>query len=455
MPKLSVIIPCLNAIRYLREAMNSILSQSLVDIEILPVDAGSTDGTWELLQEYARKDKRVQPMQSSMKSMGAQYNIGIQYARGDYIGFVEADDYIKPDMFELLYHQAAFNHVDYVKANFNFFIEIGEERYFLRKRIFPEGDCRYGCVFSPREQPNIILKDVNMWNGIYKSNFLKENEIKLNETSGAAFQDTDFVQQCIMKAKSAVYLEKSFYQYRRDNVFSSTYMSDGIRYMIDEWDYMEGFIQKNKDDMESFLPWYYRRVAEMYVAQYQKLPPLKEWEKNIYESVGKYLDYMNRAVKNGNISLENVGEKNWKKIELSLKDLLAFDQYMQSQKQLEDTKRRKFLDCLNHAKDIILFGCGDQGKNLYVYSSLHEISQIRAYTDNREDLWGKSIFGKKIFPPKSAIEKYPNAYYVIAIEDEKVQKMVQEQLNGLGIPMDHMGTLNFYMDMYLATTKNQ
>jgi len=147
MPKVSIIIPALNSIKYLRECMDSIVNQTLRDIEIIPVDAGSTDGTWEMFLEYAAKDPRVKPMHSDKKSMGYQYNIGMDAATGDYIGFVETDDYAELDMFETLYNAAEESGVDWVKSDFDFFVNVNEDRLCWRARIVPND--LYGGVIDP------------------------------------------------------------------------------------------------------------------------------------------------------------------------------------------------------------------------------------------------------------------------------------------------------------------
>ena len=90
--KVSVILPSLNVARYIRECMDSVLSQSLQELEIICVDAESVDGTRELLNEYAGKDSRITVLNSNVKSYGKQVNIGLEYASGEYIAILETDD---------------------------------------------------------------------------------------------------------------------------------------------------------------------------------------------------------------------------------------------------------------------------------------------------------------------------------------------------------------------------
>ncbi len=85
---ISVIMPSLNVAKYMRECLESVLNQKLREIEILCVDAGSTDGTLEILEEFALKDSRIRIIKSEKKSYGYQLNIGISVAKGEYIGII-------------------------------------------------------------------------------------------------------------------------------------------------------------------------------------------------------------------------------------------------------------------------------------------------------------------------------------------------------------------------------
>ena len=86
--KISVILPSLNVGTYIEECLHSVIKQTLTDIEIICVDAGSTDGTLEILEKYAAEDERITVIRATKKSYGYQMNLGIDAARGEYIGIV-------------------------------------------------------------------------------------------------------------------------------------------------------------------------------------------------------------------------------------------------------------------------------------------------------------------------------------------------------------------------------
>ena len=121
MIKVSVIMPSLNVAPYIRECLESVVNQSLNDIEIICVDAGSTDGTREIIAEYAKNDQRIRCIDSDMKSYGHQVNLGIEAAIGDYIAVLETDDYIDTCMYEKLYDTASVYDLDYIKSDFDAF----------------------------------------------------------------------------------------------------------------------------------------------------------------------------------------------------------------------------------------------------------------------------------------------------------------------------------------------
>lgn len=107
MPKISVIIPVYNVENYLRECLDSIINQTFKDIEIICVDDCSTDNSLDILNEYAQKDNRIKVFEQKENSgQGAARNFGISIAQGEYITFVDPDDYIESTMYEKMYNQA-------------------------------------------------------------------------------------------------------------------------------------------------------------------------------------------------------------------------------------------------------------------------------------------------------------------------------------------------------------
>lgn len=99
---ISVIIPCFNVERYIDRCMESVLNQTYQDLEIILVDDGSTDGTGKIIKKYAKQDRRIKILYQDNKGAGAARNAGLEIVEGAYIGFVDGDDWIEPDMYEYL-----------------------------------------------------------------------------------------------------------------------------------------------------------------------------------------------------------------------------------------------------------------------------------------------------------------------------------------------------------------
>ena len=104
MIKVSVIVPVYNVEKYLKKCIDSIIKQTLTDMEIICVDDGSTDSCPEILDEYANLDHRIKVIHKTNAGYGHAVNTGFAYAKGEYIGIVESDDYILPEMYETLYY---------------------------------------------------------------------------------------------------------------------------------------------------------------------------------------------------------------------------------------------------------------------------------------------------------------------------------------------------------------
>ena len=140
MIKVSIVVPVYNVEKYLRQCMDSIVNQTLKEIEIICVDDGSTDSSGDILDEYASRDNRVRVIHKENKGYGHSMNMGFHAANGKYIGIVESDDYAEPEMFEVLYEEAEKKQLDVIKSSFYFYYSIPEEKnekYEIVSKILP------------------------------------------------------------------------------------------------------------------------------------------------------------------------------------------------------------------------------------------------------------------------------------------------------------------------------
>ena len=127
-PKVSIIVPVYNAADYLVECLDSIICQTLYEIEILLVDDGSTDKSGEICDEYLKKDNRIRVLHIKNSGVSVARNVGIDVAKGEFIGFVDSDDYISPEMYERMYDTAIMHGADIVMCDFERFNNLDVNR---------------------------------------------------------------------------------------------------------------------------------------------------------------------------------------------------------------------------------------------------------------------------------------------------------------------------------------
>lgn len=233
--KITVIITVHNAEKYLKECIDSVLSQSFRNIEILCMDGGSTDRSPQILNEYACKDERIRIIDDKNTSYGHKVNEGILQAKGEYISVLESDDLYQPYMLEKLYQVAEKYHPDYVNADYYNFYNVGKKRYYALVKMYEEED--YGRLLKSKDCLQNMKQILRYWTGIFRKDFLLEKEIRMNESPGASFQDMSFRFLTSALSDTTYHISLPVYLYRIDNLDSSVYDSKKAVIIADEFDF--------------------------------------------------------------------------------------------------------------------------------------------------------------------------------------------------------------------------
>lgn len=220
-PMISVIMPSLNVGDYMEQCLSSVLNQSLKEIEVICVDAGSTDQTLDIIKKHQKNDNRVKLLNSDKKSYGHQVNLGLNEAKGIYISIVETDDYIDEDMLKDLYESSQNNTIDIVKASFYYLNDYDENNVELVRDTAKKG-LTPNEIFTLKEQPLFIEGHPSIWSGIYLREFLEKNNITFLEVPKGGWVDNPFFYETALKADKIIYLDKPVYYYRVTNPNSST-----------------------------------------------------------------------------------------------------------------------------------------------------------------------------------------------------------------------------------------
>jgi len=238
MPKVSILVPVYNVEKYLRECLDSLVKQTLQDIEIICINDGSTDSSLEILQDYQVKDSRIKIINKTNSGYGASMNIGLNIASGEYIGIVESDDFIDCKMFEDLYEIATYNNADIVKSDFYFYTTSNKRARKAGK--IAKNKC--GKPFNVKDDYKILKIMPSIWSAIYKKDFLNMNNIRFLETSGASYQDTSFAFKTLSTAERIVFTDKAYLYYRQDNENSSVQSKGKVFAICDEWEEITNYI---------------------------------------------------------------------------------------------------------------------------------------------------------------------------------------------------------------------
>ena len=208
-PKVSLIIPIFNAEKYLAQCLDYAASQTLREIEILCINDGSTDRSAEILAQYAARDSRIKVIHQENAGPGpsAARNRGLDAARGEYIAFMDADDWCEPEMCETAYRLALEHDAELVQ--FNFFEEYGQKTRPWKKnlketRVFTELHDRFVSA---------EMLALTVWTRLFRRSFLEDHALRFLE--GYIWEDNYFSMLAALHARRIVHSEAVLYHYRR------------------------------------------------------------------------------------------------------------------------------------------------------------------------------------------------------------------------------------------------
>ena len=212
-PKVSVIIPVYNVEQYLRECLDSVVNQTLKEIEIICVDDGSTDSSLEILKEYAKKDNRITVMKQENLHAGVARNAGLAVARGEYVHFLDSDDWVDSHTYKELYDIIKEKKVNIIKFKSYSFDNQTQK---IVKNSYTDMDLikkSREISFDNDFELAIDISDAP-WSGMYKRDFLGDN-IKFDSLICA--NDASFYFRCLVKDRKLFFIDKKFVYYRVNN----------------------------------------------------------------------------------------------------------------------------------------------------------------------------------------------------------------------------------------------
>lgn len=262
MPLVSIIVPIYNVEKYLPDCLNSLINQTLFDIEAICINDCSTDNSFSICKKFADKDNRIKVISLTQNSgPGIARNKGLEMAKGDYIMFLDPDDWLEPHACEVAYKQILKNKNDFVYFNLYCQREEQAEKNIDTYRLAPFKHYFNGHSFKLSDINPSFIQTSEAWYKIYSRNFLIKNHIRFS--SEYLCEDIPFYIHAIIASNSVSVLNMPIYNYR---IRKDSASSSGNRHWKDIFTAREKaykLILSSKDKniyLQSYLPYYIDRT---------------------------------------------------------------------------------------------------------------------------------------------------------------------------------------------------
>lgn len=430
MTEISIIMPVYNAEKFLSETLDSILKQSFVEWELICIDDSSTDSTFDILNQYQRKDNRITILtNSNRKGAGYTRNRGIKEAKGKYLSFLDGDDIFDEDMLAAAFEHAEKNDVDIEMFNGKHVPSetIHNKLYMIHGEEYKERYCKRTFSVKEYEPYEFLNWTLAPWNKLYRREFIISNELEFQ--SLPCSNDVYFVSMALMLAKRIHVLDdKRVMVYVRDHFEPSriSYSRDPMcTYLALEKIATD---LRNRGEMDNLYQHFYwsaylniryaiirtksKEQAEEFYNFMQKdgVKKLKKLGEEYYEMADEY-------VKKGfRLFEEEPFESQWYKYENNLK--IYLDKKKPLVKNLFDNLEKKGMS-------IGIWGAGENGYVLLEFCMHHNL-KVEMVIDKNKEKQGKVLFGYRINSPEEGLEKIQAVIISSQFIYEDVKKDVEK-----------------------------
>ncbi len=245
----SVVVPCYNTERFLDQALTSAEQNGRCSLEIIVLNDGSTDGSLDIMRAHAAKDARVRVIDKQNQGYGATVNRGFAEAQGTYVAILEPDDWVQPNMYDDLFEYASsFADVspalpDIVKTPYwRVWMPTTPRERLLHCSYYQRIDVDHQ-PFTLSECPRLVQHHPSIWSALYRTEFLRDHDIRMREVPGAGWVDNPFLFETMCQAQSIVYLDKPYYCYREDLPGSSS-ATRVLKLSLERWHDMADVVDR-------------------------------------------------------------------------------------------------------------------------------------------------------------------------------------------------------------------
>lgn len=379
---ISVIVPVYNSEKYLKQCVDSICNQTYKELEIILVDDGSTDNSSQICDQLAEKDKRIIVIHKENGGSTSARNAGLRVSKGEYIGFVDSDDWIEPEMYETLLKMCVSNQADiaigtkYINHLNSQFKEVID----IPIGVFEKNDSCKNIVSNIIYARNFKKKGIspNLCDKLFIKDLLLKHQLEVDERTKFA-EDDVCVYSCLLDAEKVAITDVPFYHYRMHE--------SSVCHSIDDT-----YFEK--------ISIFYQQMKKVFMVHEDSEILMQKLKKYMFEFVLRGVNYT---------------------FGFSRQPLIPFFQL--PYKLLSEKK----------AQEIVLYGAGKVGQDYYQLLKNIQYVKVVGWVDKQYDKYKNQDF------PIMPVEELINMKYdhiLVAIESEELGKIISENLISMGVSAD-------------------
>ena len=287
--KLSIIVPVYGVEKYIDKCLNSLVKQSLKEIEVIVVNDGTKDNSQKIVDKYVKKyPDKIKSYIKENGGQGSARNYGLKKATGEYIGYVDSDDFVEKDMYKKLYNKAKENNYDIVVCgNYN----VSEDYQNKNIDAFINN---YNTDYTDLE--NIFFGKMAVWNKIYKRDILIKNKLEFKEK--VWYEDLAFTLKAIMNSNTFAFIDEPLYDYliREGSTMNNSNVQRNLE-ILDAFDDILSYIKHNKKE-EYFDKVEFLAIDHIYISAIVRILKANADNKIKKETVNELICYMNKNFPN-------------------------------------------------------------------------------------------------------------------------------------------------------------
>ena len=291
MKKISVIIPVYNVEKYIDKCLTSLVNQTIDNFEIIVVNDGTKDNSQDIIDKYKKEyPKLIKSIIKENGGQGSARNVGLSVAKGEYIAYVDSDDYIEFDMLEKLYNNAKENNSDIVVCGNH----LVTENYDLICDEVYKNDLK---IFNVKSNPGILFDKMAVWNKIYKTSFLKT--LNLEFRSKKWYEDFDFSTIVLLNAKRISLIEEPLYFYvlRQGSTMNNSNVKRNLE-IIDAFNNILDYTKKYKLYKKYYEELEFLAISHIYLYAIVRIIKSKADKKEKIKNINKLKNYLKNNFEN-------------------------------------------------------------------------------------------------------------------------------------------------------------